>query len=283
MSEVRITVLDQLDQLEEVLLDGSRIPFSGGRLVNEQDAIEMMDALRESLPGQISQADELIRKREGFIEKARQQAEEIVAQAKREREQLINQAAIRQEAERQVAELRDQARQQCEQLMLQTRQQAAQVEQEHQARLAQMEQQFASRRQQLEQEGQARRQQLDQEAAERNRQLVEQHERARQQSMQELEAIRSEGVRLQRDSQAEAERLHADALSFGKQTLGELEVRLKELSQVVLGGRQELGRLHSQDRSAPRAEVAPIQEAEAGSRTRRVAGRLRRATRGLAS
>jgi hypothetical protein len=130
--------------------------------------------------------------------------------------------------------------------------------------------------------------------------------------MQELEAIRSEGVRLQRDSQAEAERLHADALSFGKQTqqqceallartrqesaaiqdganryaeqvLGELEVRLKELSQVVLGGRQELGRLHSQDRSAPRAEVAPIQEAEAGSRTRRVAGRLRRATRGLAS
>jgi hypothetical protein len=37
MSETRITVLDQLDQLEEIVLDGSRIPFSGGRLVNEQD------------------------------------------------------------------------------------------------------------------------------------------------------------------------------------------------------------------------------------------------------
>ena len=121
MSEARITVLDQLDQLEEIVLEGSRIPFSGGRLVNEQDAIETMDALRESLPTQIVQAEELIRQRVGFIEKARQQAEEIVTKARREREQLINQAAIRQEAERQVGELRDQARQQCEQMMLQVR------------------------------------------------------------------------------------------------------------------------------------------------------------------
>jgi F0F1-type ATP synthase membrane subunit b/b' len=311
MSEVRITVLDQLDQLEEIVLDGSRIPFSGGRVVNEQDAIEMMDALREALPAQITQADGLIRQRESFIEKARQQAEEIVAQARREREQLISAAAIRQEAERQVGELREQARQQCEQMMLQTRQQVAQAEQEHQGRQAQMEQHFASRRQQLEQEAQNRRQQLEQEAAERSRHLVEQHERARQQAMQELESIRQEGLRIQRDSQAEAERLHNDALQFGKQTqqqcealvartrqesatiqeganryaeqvLGELEVRLKELSQVVLGGRQELGRLQGQDLSAPKKPSVP--EPTVTNPARRATGRLRRAvSRGLAS
>ena len=50
MAEAQLTsVLDQLDQLEEVVLEGSRIPFSGGRLVNEQDAIEVMDALRGAL------------------------------------------------------------------------------------------------------------------------------------------------------------------------------------------------------------------------------------------
>lgn len=318
MAEVRITVLDQLDQLEEIVLDGSRIPFSGGRLVNEQDAIEMMDALREAIPGQLTQADELLRQREDFIAKARQQAEEIVAQARREREQLINTAAIRQEAERQVAELRDQARQQCEQMLLQTRQQAAQVEQELQARLAQMEQQFAGRRQQLEQESQARRQQLEQEAAERNRHLVEQHERSRQQALQELEGIRQEGLRIQRDSQAEAERLHADALQFRQQTqqqcealvarsrqesatiqeganryaeqvLGELETRLKELSQVVLGGRRELGRLQAQEAAGPvRAaadQVVPLPgESEPMGRARRAASRLRKAAgRGMAS
>lgn len=260
MAEASITVLDQLDQLEEVVLEGTRVPFSGGRLVNEQDAIEMMDAVREALPGQINQAADLLRQREEFIAQARRQAEEIVANAQREREQLISNSSVRQDAERQVAEMREQTRQQCEQLLLQGRQQAAQAEQEHQTRLAQMEQQFAARRQQLEQE-----------VGERNRQLVEQHERNRQQAMTELEQIRQEGLRLQRDSQAEAERLHNDALQFRQQTqqqcdqlvartrheaveiseganryaeqvLGELESRIKELAQVVIAGRRELVR-----------------------------------------
>lgn len=284
MAEASITVLEQLDQLEEIVLEGNRIPFSGGRLVNEQDAIEVMDALRDALPAQLGQAVELIRQRDEFIGQARQQAEEIVAAGKREREQLINSAAIRQEAERQVAELREQARQQCEQLLLQARQQVAQAEQEHQARLAQMEQQFAVRRQQLELE-----------SAERNRQLMEQHDRHRQQAMAELEQIRQEGVRVQRDSQVEAERLHNDALQFRQQTqqqcdalvarsrqeaatiqeganryaeqvLGELEGRLKEMSQVVLGGRRELVRLQ-----APEHSAAPEAATEQLSRRRRMA------------
>jgi F0F1-type ATP synthase membrane subunit b/b' len=286
MSETRITVLDQLDQLEEIVLLSSRIPFSGNRLVNEQDAIEAMDALRDALPPQISQAEELLRQREGFIEKARQQAEEIVAQARREREQLIHSSTIRQEAERQAGELREQARQKTEQLLAQARAQAAQAEQEHHLRMAQMEQAFAGRRQQLEQEAQTRRQQLEAEAIDRSRQLMEQHERVRQQSLQELEAIRQEGLRVQRDTQTEAERLHQEALQFRQQTqqqcdamvtrtrqeagsiqdganryaeqvLGELETRLKDLSQIVLGGRRELMRLQGKDGTITPAGALP--------------------------
>ena len=46
MNDVRFTVLDQLDQLEEVVLEGSRLPFTVGRLVNETDAVELLDAVR---------------------------------------------------------------------------------------------------------------------------------------------------------------------------------------------------------------------------------------------
>ncbi len=319
MAEVRLTVLDQLDQLEEIVLDGSRIPFSGGRLVNEQDAIELMDAVRDALPSQISQADDLIRQRDGFIEKARQQAEEILVHARREREQLISTSSIRQEAERHAVEMREQARQQGEQLVLQARQQVAQIEQEQQARLVQIEQHFAQRRQQLEQEAQNRFQQLEQEIAERNRQLVEQHERSRLKAAQELESVRQEGLRLKRESQLEAERLHNEALQMRQQTqqqcealiartrqestttmeganryaeqvLGELEGRLKDLTQVVLGGRHELVRLQNKE-SAPAAGSHPSEpamnqgvESAGGSRARRVAGRMRRASvRGIAS
>ena len=265
MAEASITVLDQIDQIEDLLLEGTRVPFSGGRLVNEQDAIEVIDAVREALPGQLTQAVELLRQREEFIAQARKQAEEIVAVAKREREQLISSASVRQEAEKQAAEMREQARQQGDHLMMQIRQQAASAEQEQQTRLAQMENQFATRRQQLEQE-----------AAERNKLLIEQHERNRQQAMAELEQVRQEGLRIQRESQAEAERLHNDALQFRQQTqqqcdaaiartrqeaagiseganryaeqvLGELEGRLKELNQVVVSGRRELVRLQTPD------------------------------------
>ena len=70
MADPKITVLEQIDQLEEIVLEGSRIPFSGGRLVNEQDAVEVMDALREAIPPQIAQAVDLIRQREDFIAQA---------------------------------------------------------------------------------------------------------------------------------------------------------------------------------------------------------------------
>ncbi len=314
MAENRISVLDQIDQLEEIVLEGSRIPFSGGRLVNEQDAIELMDAVRDAVPTQLEQAEELLRQRETFVAQARQQGEEIIVRARQEREQLINSAAVRQEAERQVTELREQARQQCEQMLLSARQQVAQTEQEHQTRLAQMEQQFGSRRQQLEQESMQRRQQLDQEFVELKRQLTEQHERLRQQSLVELEQIRQEGLRVQRESQAEAERLHNDALQFRQQTqqqceglisrtrqeagavqdganryaeqiLGELETRLGELSKVVLAGRRELNRVQSSELSAaseratgiaaPGSTPAADSTPVPISRARRAASRLR--------
>lgn len=315
MSEALITVLDQLDQLEDIVLEGRRVPFSGGRLVNEQDAFETIDTLRKALPVQLEQAADLLGRRDGFIEQSRQQAKEILDQAQRERQNLIASSSVLQEAERQGAELREQARQQSEQVIVAARQKAAQAEQELQSRLAQLEQQFAGRRQQLEQEAQSRFHHLEQQEAERKRQLEEQHQRSLQQASAELNAIRQEGMRIQRDSEAEAARLRQDALQFHQQTqqqcealvgrarqeatsvqeganhyaeqvLGELEGRLKELSQVVLGGRRELVRLQSVDPAAGSrsGDLTAVPEGEPVSRARRAAGRLRRAaTRGIAS
>jgi len=315
MSEALITVLDQLDQLEDIVLEGRRVPFSGGRLVNEQDAFESIDTLRKALPVQLEQAADLLGRRDGFIEQARQQAKELLDQAQRERQNLIASASVLQEADRQGAELREQARQQSEQVILAARQKAAQAEQEMQGRMAQLEQQFAARRQQLEQEAQARFQHMEQQEADRKRLLEEQHQRAVQQANGELNAIRQEGIRIQRESEAEAARLRNDALQFHQQTqqqaealvararqeagsvqeganhyaeqvLGELEGRLKELSQVVLGGRRELVRLQGSEGAvnARGGDLTLLPPQEPVSRARRAAGKLRRAaTRGMAS
>ena len=83
----------------------------------------------------------------------------------------------------------------------------------------------------------------------------------------------------------EAGAIEEGANRYAEQVLGELEVRLKELSQVVLGGRRELVRLQSKDPGLVRpTEVAVLPEGEGVSRARRTANRLRKAaSRGLAS
>ena len=103
MSEAQLSsqvssVLDQLDQLEEIVLDGTRVPFCGGRLVNEQDAIELMDAVREALPGQLGQAEALVRQKDEFISTARQQS--LLELEKIRQEALRLQQSSQAEAER---------------------------------------------------------------------------------------------------------------------------------------------------------------------------------------
>ena len=62
MEEDRLSTLEQLDQLEELLLDGSRVPLTGYVLVNEREAIYLIDSLRESIPTEITKAYEIINK-----------------------------------------------------------------------------------------------------------------------------------------------------------------------------------------------------------------------------
>jgi hypothetical protein len=91
------SVLDQLDRLEEIVLDATPLPFSGSRLVNERDAIELMDAVREALPLQLAQAEALLACKEELISEARKEANEILKQAYGEREKRVNSQALRHE------------------------------------------------------------------------------------------------------------------------------------------------------------------------------------------
>ena len=272
MGEVKFSIVDQLDQLEEIVLEGSRIPFTGSRLVNEQEAIEILDAVREKLPSEFKEVKELLKQREKFMNVSKLQADEILKNAHQERHRLLDSFAIRHEAERQVSELKNQSRQQCEQLLQSTRQQSARMQQEMQSKLAILEQKYANKKQQLEQETLDRKHQLDRNAYEAKLQLAEQHEQTRQQSMLDVEKIRQEGSRLKNEANAEVERIHNDALRFrqqtqqqcesliqqsrseaatlqdganryAEQTLGELEQRLNEMNRVVIAGRRELGKV----------------------------------------
>ena len=124
------------------------------------------------------------------------------------------------------------------------------------------------------------------------------------QALQDLETIRREALRLQEEGRDEAERIHNDALQFrqqtqqqcesliqrsrqeaagvqdganryAEQTLGELEVRLKEMAQVVMAGRQELSKFQTIRSATPGANAGDDTKTVPFSRAQRAASRLR--------
>ena len=274
MEEVRLSTLNQLDQLEEIFLDGNRIPFSGNRLVNEQDAIDLLDDIRESIPKEINIASELIKQGDQYISRSKRLADEILKKAKSERNKLISAVGVRQEAERQITEMQSYSRHKCEKILQEARLQASAIESDMQSRMSQMETSYVLKNQKLEDESLKRRKYLENEDIELRKDLKKRFDNNNNKAIEELERQRQEGQRIHIQYQNEAERIKNEAISikkqtqqkcdslltkarneaafiqdgankYAEQTLVELEKRLIELNQVVLAGKKELGKIPS--------------------------------------
>ena len=114
MSEIRFSVIGQLDQLE-IVLEGSRIPSVAGGSSTSRTPLSFLipsvkrcrvrwlkpiNCCRSAMTSSPSRIRRMNRQR-----------------SQQQRDQLLAQASIRQEAERRATEMREQIRQQCEQLL----------------------------------------------------------------------------------------------------------------------------------------------------------------------
>ena len=247
-------LLNHLDQLEEIVIEAARLPFTAARVVNEEDAVETLELIRNALPESLKQAKALVDQRQQYLEQARSQSEAIVHQAKQMAEQLIERSTILQESEQRAKLLLDEATHKREQLLEQAQQAASRREQELTGRYVEMKRQFATQQRQLEQDH-----------INLQQQQVEQLEKQRQQALKEFESIRNEGIKLNQLAKQEAEQVRVEARQFrqqmdghceqllkqatatqqgadryAEQTLEDLHGRLQELARVVMAGRSEL-------------------------------------------
>lgn len=116
-----IIELDNLiDELEDVLVEGRRVPFSGRLLIDEERILDVIDRMRVAVPEELKQARRIIGEQDRLLNEAQvrvQQALEeqgLLAAVEEERARLIEQA------EREAANIRagadDYARQVLEEL-----------------------------------------------------------------------------------------------------------------------------------------------------------------------
>ncbi|HEX6492633.1 MAG TPA: hypothetical protein VF112_03920, partial [Candidatus Dormibacteraeota bacterium] len=92
------SVIDLLDRLESLVVNGKRIVFTPNVVVNEDEALDLIDRARMQLPEEMKQAHWVIEEQDRLIGQARETAEQLVEEAREAAERTAGDA--RGEAER---------------------------------------------------------------------------------------------------------------------------------------------------------------------------------------
>lgn len=98
-------ILYLVDQLEELVGVGKRVPFSSRVMVEEEDFLALVDQLRAALPNEITQAQRVIKERERVIGEAQDEANRIIEVAHERAGMLVSQNAILAEARQRAEEI----------------------------------------------------------------------------------------------------------------------------------------------------------------------------------
>ena len=101
-----------LDALDDMISRARATPMSASVLVNKADALDLIDQMREIMPQQLSQADEVLTEADEALSAAHSQAETILATARNRATQLVAEEQIVQQAQARARDIVDAATQQ---------------------------------------------------------------------------------------------------------------------------------------------------------------------------
>ncbi|MBX3000666.1 MAG: hypothetical protein KF893_19250 [Caldilineaceae bacterium] len=98
-------ILQLVDQLEQVLNRGWRVPFTASLVVNEEECLRLIDQMRISVPSAIKESERMIGERDRIMAEARTRAEGILDQAEDEAMRMVSQHFLVQEARREAEQI----------------------------------------------------------------------------------------------------------------------------------------------------------------------------------
>lgn len=93
-----------IDQLEELVSEGKRVPMSNKVMVDENEFLGLMEDIRASIPMEIRDAQRLLKERERLVGEAQEQAARIVNDAQRRASVLVSEHTILAEAKQHAEE-----------------------------------------------------------------------------------------------------------------------------------------------------------------------------------
>lgn len=87
-------LFDLIEQLEQILDRGTKVPLTGRIMVDEDVVLEILDGIRSVLPEEIRQANRVLSERDRFMEEARNECQRMIERAQKQAEQLLHEDEI---------------------------------------------------------------------------------------------------------------------------------------------------------------------------------------------
>ncbi len=103
-----------VDRLEDLINDGSHLPFVTRTMIDEQRALELIDQMRISVPEEIETAQRVYRERDRIIAQANEEAARIRQLAREKSETLIQRDSVTKAAQARATRIIEQARQEAD-------------------------------------------------------------------------------------------------------------------------------------------------------------------------
>jgi cell division septum initiation protein DivIVA len=235
-----LEILDLLNQLEEFLIDGTRIPLTGKLMLNEGETLELLDDIRMSIPDAFNEAQSVLERKAQMLAEAQQYAEQLVGQAEQQRAALLSESSIAQQAQQEAAQMLMKVQQDCEAQRQQAlaeieqiRREGMQIQHQIQQETQSLKQQALSDVERIRREGQQQLQQIQQECEQLRQQTYNEVDQLRRDTQQQLQDLQQRTV-----AECEGQRKGAD--QYAEQILSDLETRTLEIMRIVRNGRQQL-------------------------------------------
>ena len=103
-----------LEELENLVLESTRVPLTKKRVIEEEPLSVLMDELRLVLPNELKHARQVLGEQQRILQEAQNEAKRIVDQAKEKADLLVREELIMQEAQEKSRNLLMKSQQEAE-------------------------------------------------------------------------------------------------------------------------------------------------------------------------
>jgi vacuolar-type H+-ATPase subunit H len=116
-----------VERLEGLVVNGRKVPMTGGVIVEQAALLDLLDQLRVAIPEEVKQARRINQESDRVISKARDEAEQIIGAAQEQAALLLQDQSIVREAESRAQDVIDKTHLKAEETMSGADQYAADV------------------------------------------------------------------------------------------------------------------------------------------------------------